>query len=191
MPLAFTSKTHGVVAFGFFNIECELLLLERRFFFAEDFCRVVGELADAEGEVAGASLPGWSIADPSQMGDLRGAIRGTDLRGFIGATYARHPFPSDPKAFHQSPKGALDREEATALVNAYGTREEIALVWGRTVAEVRVADVVFDEARFGELLAYVRRGGYPRWRDDAPPGYVLALLARLEASAPSFAPSTT
>jgi len=35
--LAFKSLSHGTVAFGFFNIESDLLLLDRRFFFAADF----------------------------------------------------------------------------------------------------------------------------------------------------------
>lgn len=33
MPLSFESRSHGPVAFGFFNIESDMLLLERTFFF--------------------------------------------------------------------------------------------------------------------------------------------------------------
>ncbi len=32
MPLSFESRSHGPVAFGFFNIESDMLLLERTFF---------------------------------------------------------------------------------------------------------------------------------------------------------------
>jgi hypothetical protein len=34
MPLSFESRSHGPVAFGFFNIESDMLLLERTFFSA-------------------------------------------------------------------------------------------------------------------------------------------------------------
>jgi hypothetical protein len=37
MPLAFESLSHGAIAFGFFNIETDFLLLERYFFFADSF----------------------------------------------------------------------------------------------------------------------------------------------------------
>ena len=41
MPLAFESTTHGTVAFGFFNIDSDMLLLENRFFFATDLCELL------------------------------------------------------------------------------------------------------------------------------------------------------
>ena len=188
MPLPFRSKSHGVVAFGFFNIECDLLLLERRFFLAEAFCQAAGDLAAGEGESVGVSLPGWHIETSARVGDLRGAIRGTDLSGFIGATYTRFPFPADPSAFRQQPAGALRPDEAVALLLEFGAEETIPLEWERGARRVSVADVEFEERHFGELLAYVRRGGYPRWRDDAPPAYVRALFGRLERLRPSFAP---
>ena len=51
MPLAFQSKSHGSVAFGFFHIETDMLLLDRCFFFCTDFCRVLSEMA-ASGDAA-------------------------------------------------------------------------------------------------------------------------------------------
>jgi hypothetical protein len=36
MPLAFESESHGTIAFGFFNIESDVLLLDRYFFFTTD-----------------------------------------------------------------------------------------------------------------------------------------------------------
>ncbi len=49
MPLAFQSLSHGQIAFGFFNIETDMLLLDIHFFFADDFCRAVRELAEVSG----------------------------------------------------------------------------------------------------------------------------------------------
>ncbi len=38
MPLLFNSLSHGVVSFGFYNIETDGLLLGQHFFFCTDFC---------------------------------------------------------------------------------------------------------------------------------------------------------
>ena len=35
MPLAFESLSHGTIAFGFFNIESDMLILDRYFLFAD------------------------------------------------------------------------------------------------------------------------------------------------------------
>jgi hypothetical protein len=35
MPLAFESLSHGIIAFGFFNIESDMLILDRYFLFAD------------------------------------------------------------------------------------------------------------------------------------------------------------
>lgn len=49
MPLAFESLSHGAIAFGFFNIESDMLLLEHYFFFATDFCEHIRAMAAMEG----------------------------------------------------------------------------------------------------------------------------------------------
>ena len=46
MPLAFESLSHGTIAFGFFNIDSDMLLLEKYFLFATDFCRQILDLAE-------------------------------------------------------------------------------------------------------------------------------------------------
>ncbi|MEJ2023744.1 MAG: hypothetical protein P8Y00_01760, partial [Deltaproteobacteria bacterium] len=48
MPLAFESLSHGTGAFGFFNIASDMLLLEHYFFFAEDFCAWIVDMAEKE-----------------------------------------------------------------------------------------------------------------------------------------------
>ena len=50
MPLAFESLSHGTIAFGFFNIESDMLLLDRYFLFAEDFCSYLKNIAQAVGD---------------------------------------------------------------------------------------------------------------------------------------------
>jgi hypothetical protein len=46
MPLSFESMSHGTIAFGFFNIESDMLLLEQYFLFGSEFCRHIGEMAE-------------------------------------------------------------------------------------------------------------------------------------------------
>ena len=52
MPLAFDSLNHGTIAFGFFNIEIDMLLLENLFFFADRFCGAVAELSRGREQVS-------------------------------------------------------------------------------------------------------------------------------------------
>jgi hypothetical protein len=172
MPLAFPSLSHGTVAFGFFNIETHMLLLEQLFFFADTFCEAAVTIAGAER----ASLPGWRI-EPARVGNLHGAIAGVDLSGFIGATYRLFPFPARPEDFRQAPDGHRNAAVIEELIGGFGTPETIALL--REPDAVRVGELGFSRTGFTALLDYVVRGGYPRWRDDLRPAYVQRMVERL------------
>ncbi|MCP4627562.1 MAG: hypothetical protein GY850_29210, partial [bacterium] len=50
MPLSFDSLSHGSIAFGFFNIESDMLLCDRYFLFASEFCRYVMDMAEKAGQ---------------------------------------------------------------------------------------------------------------------------------------------
>ncbi|MBU2498735.1 MAG: hypothetical protein KKE57_07540 [Proteobacteria bacterium] len=94
MPLGFRSLNHDLIAFGFFNIETDLLLLEHYFLFAEGFCLRVNLLAEQnEKEHAESSWEVYDIADRREIGDLMGAIHGVRHLGFIGEVYKLFPFP--------------------------------------------------------------------------------------------------
>jgi hypothetical protein len=172
MPLAFSSLSHGTVAFGFFNIETDMLLLDRIVFHAADFCAAAALL----GEGGESTIEGWRIDD---MGDLHAAIAGEDLSGFIGATYARYPFPADPAGFRQSPEPRLARGEVQAMADRFGRPCAVVLRRGDDGRTVHVDGYTFDERGFCALVRYVAVGGYPRWRDDGPPGYVTRMEERL------------
>jgi len=175
MPLAFQSTSHGTIAFGFFNIEIDMLLLDRLFFLAGDFCAAVIGLA----RDGAAEIQGWRIEDPSRIGNLHGAIAGDDLSGFIGVGYERFPFPADPAGFKQSPEGSANNAWAAELIAGFGSAETIALRWDRQAGQVCIAELVFAEPGFGELVGYVDRGGYPRWRDGQRPAHVRAMMQSL------------
>ncbi len=174
MPLAFASRSHGTVAFGFFNIASDMLLLERLFFFADGFCRAMEALAEAE---QGIELPGWRIDRAGAVGNLHGAIAGFDLSGFIGATYRRWPFPALPQDFKQHPEGWRSQEEVAGMIEGFGSALAIPVSWdGR---EAGIGDYRFDREGLRELLRYVDRGGYPRWKGERRPEYVAGMMERL------------
>jgi hypothetical protein len=182
MPLAFESVSHGHVAFGFFNIESDMLLLERCFFFADDFCRLVLDMARSGAESGfEAAWQVYRIAKLKDIGDLQGAIHGTRHIGFIGKTYRKYPFPRKPEDFKQNPQGFQTRAEFTEMVGKCADKLEIQVSADPSNGQVAIGDYVFSRESFLELVRYVWRGGYPRWRDETRPDYVEA-LKKLEVS---------
>ena len=96
MPLAFESLSHGSIAFGFFNIESDMLLCDRYFLFADEFCKYVEDIAENAGRQTYQTT--WKvqiIQTADAIGDLMGAIRGIRYTGFIGALYRCFPFPPE------------------------------------------------------------------------------------------------
>jgi hypothetical protein len=180
MPLAFNTLSHGKIAFGFFNIETDLLLLNRYFFFASDFCRLQVEA------IAQVRAGDWETAcaivriNDDRVGDLMGAIHGVDLRGFIGEVYRRFPFPQDPAGFKQNPNGFRTRSILETILTDYGQTEGIPFRFWKEQGEVAIGQYRFTPENFQELLLYVWRGGYPRWRDDRRPDYVETMKKSVE-----------
>ena len=182
MPLAFESTTHGTFAFGFFNIEIDMLLLEELFFFAEHFCQAVVDLLAPHGASPGAvSLPGWRIDDPAAAGNVNLAISRRDLSGFVGETYQRFPFPDRPEGFKQKPHVTAHRPWAEAAIARYGLPVTIPVRRDVEAGTITVAEFAFDAPDFLDLVTYVDRGGYPRWEQGLRPQYVSAMMDRLEA----------
>jgi len=181
MPLAFSSRSHGTVAFGFFNIETDMLLLENLFFLADDFCRAVVALAEDPGCT---SIPfqteGFRIPDASSMGSLHGAIQATDLGGFIGEIYRHFPFPDSPAGFKQKPYGNRNRRIVLEIIKKFSDIQTVRLSWDRQGSFLYIEEFVFDEDEFRALLAYVDRGGYPRWQDEIRPPYVRRMVEQLK-----------
>ena len=50
---------------------------------------------------------------------------------------------------------------------------QVKIVKGGT--EIRIGDYRFNRPQFRELILYVWRGGYPRWKDENRPPYVAAM----------------
>ena len=188
MPLLFKSVSHGDLAFGFFNIETDMLLLNDYFFFASDFCRHVADLARQHSKKPYRSAWDVHVVPHKAIGDLQGAIAGTDLSGFIGEVYRLFPFPKEATAFKQNPEGHSTREMIKALATTFVPARRIPVMMNPNGECIAIGDYAFNRPQFHALLLYVWLGGYPRWKDDVRPAYVVQMAAAAEASVhPLFA----
>lgn len=181
MPLAFATLNRGVVPFGFFNIRTDMVLLAEHFAFAGDVCGWIETLAATSDDVD-TRRPAWVIADRALLGDLQGAMAGDDLSGFIGTVYARFPFPERREDFRQDPDGHRTRLEIEPLIDRFAQRQEIEIRSAAATGTVELGGYQFDEPGFAELVRYVWRGGFPRWRDDRPPAYVDHMMEAVRSS---------
>ncbi len=173
MPLAFESSSHGTVAFGFFNIESDMLLLERYFFFATALCSRICDLASCKGrEDQSVDLHVFDISDVQERGDLMGAIHKVRYQGFIGDTYRKYPFPDRPVDFKQNPNGDQTQTAFIEMITPYSKQIQIPIQVSVTDQAVRIEEYEFTQPIFFELLDYVWRGGYPMWKDGVRPSYV-------------------
>ena len=176
MPLAFESESHGTIAFGFFNIESDMLLLDRYFFFATDFCDCVCKLVKQKsGTKTEFSFPAYEIKDPAAIGDLHGGIAGTHFSGFIGETYKRYPVPADETKFKQQTEGFKTRDEFARMILDFGTCISLDLYWDSSTERVSIGRYVFSQQNYQRLIQYVIQGGFPRWFDGIAPDYVIKM----------------
>ena len=176
MPLAFESLSHGTIAFGFFNIESDMLLLDRYFMFAEDFCRYTEKIAkNSGGQPYNACWPIQFIEALEDIGDLMGAIHGVRFTGFIGEVYRRFPFPRQNEDFKQNPEGFQTRSLVSGIIEKYAQPREIPVTISSENSEIEIGVYRFNRVQFQELIKYVWRGGYPRWKDEIRPGYVTGM----------------
>lgn len=186
MPLAFDSVSHGPVAFGFFNIESDMLLLERYFFFATEFCEYMERFAECERFPCAFDWDVWVFADRENIGDLMGAVHGIRYAGFIGETYRRFPFPSNPADFRQKTQGRKNRKIFEAMIEKYAAPSSIRFTVDSKGDEACVGDYRFDRRNFQALIRYVWVGGYPRWEKGERPDYVLKMREKMEKKKPAW-----
>lgn len=182
MPLGFQTKNFGTIAFGFFNIDTDLLLLEHYFFFADDFCEYIKDLDVRCSEKNEISWQVYDISARNDIGDLMGAIHGVRYTGFIGDVYRRFPFPLREEDFAQKPDGFKNREVILGLLGRYATKTMIRIVLNRADDTVGIGEYFFSKDVFQKLVEYVWLGGYPRWKEGVRPGYVLEMKERVEKS---------
>jgi len=180
VPLSFDSLSHGTIAFGFFNIESDMLLCDRYFLFADEFCTYIGDIAGNAGEqFYRASWRVQVIETAEEIGDLMGAIHGVRFTGFLGELYRRFPFPQQPEEFKQNPEGAQTQTLVTEIISKYARNKEIQVTVDNGKMETTIGPYHFNRSQFQELLKYVWRGGYPRWKNDTRPAYVTEMKNKI------------
>ena len=179
MPISFSSISHGKIPIGFFNIETDMLIMDRYFFFSTDFCRWVIEWTDSE-ETRRDRRMVYVIHDPRMIGNLAGAIYGFEYTGFIGEVYKLFPFPENPSGFKQKPNGTQNRTAVETVIRLFAGQLKIPIVFSRESRTIGFGDYLFSAKVFNEIIAYVEAGGMPRWLNGQPPDYVIRMNARLE-----------
>jgi hypothetical protein len=183
MPLEFQSISHGKIAFGFFNIETDMILLNQYFLFANDFCDDISEIAEIPlKEIYESSWDIYLIENNVDMGNLMGAIYGIDLRGFIGEVYKLFPFPKHQEDFKQNPEGFKNQILIDELIQKFAKRLNISFVIHQKDDKIGIGEYFFNRTSFQELIKYIWLGGFPRWKDGIRPEYVLAMKGMIEQS---------
>jgi hypothetical protein len=182
MPLSFKSLSHGDVAFGFFNIETDMLLLNNYFFFAGDISDHIIELASRVSDEPCAMDWDAYILEEKQIGNLMGAITGVDLWGFIGEVYGHFPFPCVQEEFKQHTDGYRNRGLVESIVQRYAPLTKIKVIADPAAQTVKIGGYLFDKPVFGELLTYLWVGGYPRWMGGRRPDYIVKMKECVELS---------
>ncbi len=180
MPLGFQSLNHGVITFGFFNIDTDLLLLEHYFLFSDAFCRYIHATHVEETESTRNSWEVHTIENREDIGDLMGAIHGIQYTGFIGAVYRRFPFPQRQEDFKQQPEGWKNRSEVRRILNKYAFRVDIPFGIRPQEGTVAIGKFLFDRTSFQKMVHYVWLGGYPGWKDGIRPNDVSKMKREIE-----------
>ena len=181
MPLAFESVNRGTIAFGFFNIDTDLLLLQQYFLFADDFCGYLVRLAEHKRqETYETAWEVYSIDDPREIGDLMAAIHGIRYTGFIGEVYKRFPFPKREAEFKQKPEAFQNRAWLISLLERWAVTKTVPVRVDQENETLSIGEYLFTKEVFHQLIQYVWVGGYPRWKDDIRPDYVMEMKTSLE-----------
>lgn len=179
MPLAFESTNHGTIAFGFFNIESDMLLLDHYFFFATDFCKGICDFLVQFDDEFKCSIPAYYIETNADIGDLHGGIAGTHYSGFIGETYKRYPFPTDNSFFKQQTNGYKTQDAIGKIIMEFAKTSPLLIKKHSDNQQVAIGPYLFSQHVFDELINYVIQGGFPKWLDDDAPKYVRTMKAAL------------
>jgi hypothetical protein len=186
MPLEFESLSHGKIAFGFFNIETDMILLNQYFFFAEDFCHYISQAAQANEHIFKRSWEIYPLQNGADIGNLMGAIYGSDHRGFIGEIYQLFPFPKHQEDFKQKPQGNHARALMERLIQKYTSKTDIHFMMDQKTEQINIGEYLFGKLSFHKLIEYIWMGGFPRWKDNLRPDYVLSMGKVIDRSTNSL-----
>lgn len=94
--------------------------------------------------------------------------------GFIGKLYRFFPFPHDPIEFKQNPEGYQTRNIVAEQIKDFSKKRELLIEIAKD-GQIRIGPYLFDKKVFHELIQYVLQGGYPRWKEEKRPDYVIKM----------------
>jgi len=178
MPILFASKSHGQIPVGFFNIETDMLLMDRYFFFATDFCEWVIEWIGYK-NIFHDVKPVYAIQDREMIGNLSDAIHGYQFTGFIGEVYKCFPFPDSPEGFKQKPYGTQNRPAVERTIRFFAARLKVPIIFDPENLTVNFGDYQFSAEVFQKIIGYIESGGMPGWLNGRPPEYVHRMVDQL------------
>ncbi|MBW2039449.1 MAG: hypothetical protein JRI46_07635 [Deltaproteobacteria bacterium] len=177
MPLAFETLNRGTIAFGFFNIDVDMILLNHYFLFADTFCKLVSNFVQTQiADDYHTQFDAYVIEEADAIGDLMGAIHGVNYQGFIGDVYRRFPFPIKPEEFKQRPDGHKNQPIVEAMIQAYATKKVLPFLFESRSSRITIGDYQFSREGFGQLIGYIWNGGAPGWMNNEKPSYVTAMM---------------
>jgi DNA-binding transcriptional ArsR family regulator len=73
-----------------------------------------------------------------------------------------------------------------SLVQSYTKKTTILFAIDQNANRVEIYEYLFDKLSFHELIRYIWMGGFPRWRDNVRPNYVLSMGKVIDQSTNSF-----
>ena len=98
----------------------------------------------------------------------------------IGEVYKRFPFPKRESEFKQKPEGFQNRNWMISLLGRWAVSKPIPVRLDPENETVSIGEYLFPKEVFHQLIQYVWAGGYPRWKDEIRPDYVMEMKGRLE-----------
>ena len=178
MPISFSSISHGQIPIGFFNIETDMLLMDRYFFFSTDFCEWIIEWANAENLNCDEKMV-YAIQQREMIGNLSDAIYGYEFTGFIGEVYKLFPFPENRSGFKRKPYGTQNRKAAERAIQPFAVQLKIPIVFHQESLTIDFGDYTFSADVFQEIIGYIEVGGMPGWLNGRQPDYVTEMMTQL------------
>lgn len=181
MPIGFNTQSHGEIPIGFFNIDTDMLLMNKYFVFVSDFCNWIIGWTKETGDLS-IEQEFYMIERPEDIGNLMGAITGELFTGFIGEVYKKYPFPKKPEDFRQKPEGYNNRAVVEKIVKKYGSEKSIKISTNEKEQTITIGEYIFTSDQFHEVMYYIWRGGMPKWTEDKMPKYVEEMMKAVMTS---------
>jgi len=114
------------------------------------------------------------------------AIHGIRYTGFIGEVYKRFPFPKREAEFKQKPEGFQNRAWMITLLQRWAVSKTVPVRVDKENETLSIGEYLFTKEVSHQLIQYVWVGGYPRWKDDVRPDYVMEMKTSLEKASNSL-----